>query len=519
MNIPEFYRLLNVFKVYFYRLINSEYYSITDLQGRTGDLDGDRVLISSFYSFSQYPNAQKIARWFYWESTRAKSEHDGANIISPTMPWDGTQTTLSDFFNKVGETDPSGTGCWVARADRLDVSATGTIGDGAATDTTAINKASSLANVNDIPLTIAKGNYSHNGTTYAIDGTFTWFNHGYTGAVNPVLSARNNAILLTAETSSEVVQDSKYSKIPLSITVRANGAQHADCIRGTTFNYSTDGNGNTCVYMRMVNDTGAFWGAAIHGETRHAGGTSMCLGAEAASYSDTGTFAGLIVNNTTNSAEATHPTTGAASVAHSGAMGIYVLGSNNTDPKGGWVYGMKFHANSMRASGETIRIEANAPAYHLRVISSAAATGADILLEDSSPVGIVLNGTYSSGNAIRTIAGNAIAFEGTGAIKVLYDSGTSSIQWRNGATERFRMTYGATPSFSLNGTQVLTTRRTGWTADTGTAKRTANATYSGTAEAAYTQATIQALMDAVRDATQTIKAMKDDNITHGFYGA
>lgn len=51
-----------------------------------------------------------------------------------------------------------------------------------------------------------------------------------------------------------------------------------------------------------------------------------------------------------------------------------------------------------------------------------------------------------------------------------------------------------------------------WTADTGTAKRTANATYSGTAEATYNQATVQALMNAVRDLSQTVKAMKDDLI-------
>jgi pectate lyase len=51
-----------------------------------------------------------------------------------------------------------------------------------------------------------------------------------------------------------------------------------------------------------------------------------------------------------------------------------------------------------------------------------------------------------------------------------------------------------------------------WTADTGTAKRTANATYSGTAEVTYTQATIQTLMNAVRDLSQTVKAMKDDLI-------
>lgn len=71
---------------------------------------------------------------------------------------------------------------------------------------------------------------------------------------------------------------------------------------------------------------------------------------------------------------------------------------------------------------------------------------------------------------------------------------------------------------TVGGQQVVRDRRTGWAADTGTAKRTTNATYSGTAEAAYTQATIQTLMNALRDATQTIKAMKDDLIQHGLIG-
>lgn len=76
----------------------------------------------------------------------------------------------------------------------------------------------------------------------------------------------------------------------------------------------------------------------------------------------------------------------------------------------------------------------------------------------------------------------------------------------------------ASTVYKAQGTQVVSARKTGWAADTGTAKRTANATYSGTAEAAYTQATIQALMNAVRDQSQALKALKDDLISHGLIG-
>lgn len=75
--------------------------------------------------------------------------------------------------------------------------------------------------------------------------------------------------------------------------------------------------------------------------------------------------------------------------------------------------------------------------------------------------------------------------------------------------------------YYVNGLQVVRARFTGWSVDTGTAKRTANATYSGTAEAGYTQATIQTLMDAVRDLSQTVKALKDDlhaTAGHGLIG-
>lgn len=77
----------------------------------------------------------------------------------------------------------------------------------------------------------------------------------------------------------------------------------------------------------------------------------------------------------------------------------------------------------------------------------------------------------------------------------------------------------ASTVFKMQGTQVVSARKTGWAADTGTAKRTANATYSGTAEAAYTQATIQTLMNVVRDQSQALKALKDDLISHGLIGS
>jgi hypothetical protein len=96
------------------------------------------------------------------------------------------------------------------------------------------------------------------------------------------------------------------------------------------------------------------------------------------------------------------------------------------------------------------------------------------------------------------------------------DSGHDFIHCDANGTTYFQVA--SSGILSIAGTQVLGPRRTGWGADTGTAKRTANATYSATAEATYTQATIQALMNAVRDLSQTQKAIKDDLISHGIIG-
>lgn len=82
----------------------------------------------------------------------------------------------------------------------------------------------------------------------------------------------------------------------------------------------------------------------------------------------------------------------------------------------------------------------------------------------------------------------------------------------------------------IGGNQIITDRKTGWTADTGTAKRTANATYAPgttlTFSATYVQAELTAvgtrlaaIEAALRDCTQTQKALKDDFISHGAIGA
>jgi hypothetical protein len=167
MNIPEFYRCLQIFKQYFYRLLNVQYYSIYDLQGRVGETNGDKLLIDSYYANGLYPNAKMYGVKAVWSSTTAKSSHDGVTVHSPTVPWDGTQAGLAAYFAKTGETDPAGTGCWLIRYNEPYVEMAGATADGSTVDdSVAFNQISNV--VGD-----AGGGTVHFTGRYLIDSNVT----------------------------------------------------------------------------------------------------------------------------------------------------------------------------------------------------------------------------------------------------------------------------------------------------------------------------------------------------------
>ena len=147
-------------------------------------------------------------------------------------------------------------------------------------------------------------------------------------------------------------------------------------------------------------------------------------------------------------------------------------------------------------------------------------TGAAIRIVPVTPglFGLKIQGSFTTG-AIGIDSGQWLTMSNDNTRRVRYSSGTDSFEFYNGIDNRASFRVNASPALSLGGTQVVGTRRTGWGADTGTAKRTANTTYAATAEPAYTQATVQALMNSVRDLSQTVKALKDDLIAHGIIGA
>lgn len=141
MNIPAFYRLLTIFKPYIYSIFNLQYYSIVDLQGRTGT-NGEKIYVDSYYASGMYTGAQRTGMRLVYRSTQAKSGHNGVTVHSPTVTWDGTQSGLSAYLAGTGETDPSGTGCWVLEYNVLNVYMGGAIGDSVVDDLAAFRAVS-----------------------------------------------------------------------------------------------------------------------------------------------------------------------------------------------------------------------------------------------------------------------------------------------------------------------------------------------------------------------------------------
>lgn len=79
--------------------------SVENLAGFVGSVDGQRISLKGWH-----PDSDVGGGTLYWDSSKLKSTHNGGTIFSPTVPW---TTTTADYLNAVGETDPSGSGCWV----------------------------------------------------------------------------------------------------------------------------------------------------------------------------------------------------------------------------------------------------------------------------------------------------------------------------------------------------------------------------------------------------------------------
>ena len=124
----------------------------------------------------------------------------------------------------------------------------------------------------------------------------------------------------------------------------------------------------------------------------------------------------------------------------------------------------------------------------------------------TSVVGIDFSNGTLSGPAVRLAAGQKISFDATDAYSLRLNTGVlqytknSSVLFESSDSDNSLNIFGP---FKILGTQVLTSRRTGWTSPTGTATRTGYATSTAT----------------TTQIAQTLKALIDDLATHGLIGS
>ncbi|WP_281441226.1 phage tail-collar fiber domain-containing protein [Aeromonas veronii] len=312
---------------------------------------------------------------------------------------------------------------------------------------------------------IPKGTYKVGQEIRKVGSDTIWLSRGFDSGVSPTQSAMKTPFLITIGTPDEEVMSAEHTRVGLNITAIARGAQHADCIRASLINKSTDGKGNTSVYGSAASTPYAMWSAALHGETKHDGGTSIAISSESASYTINGTFYGAVINNTTGTADEVHPVTGAIVAEHPTATALYITGGDTRGKKGQWQRGIRFSPLSMRDTATLIRDESKAAQGYWSLPSSEK-TVADIFLEGKAPQGIIIQGTYETGNAIRIADGLAIAYEATGKIKTKYSK--ADMQWGlyHGDTQRAGF---GTASFGLffNGQKVVGERVSGLQSMTG----------------------------------------------------
>ncbi|WP_339892202.1 sialate O-acetylesterase [uncultured Alteromonas sp.] len=79
--------------------------SVQGLAGLVGTQDDQQINLKGWYADSGVGGGV-----LYWDAARPKSEHNGGTVFSPTVPY---SATTSDYLDGIGETDPTGLGCWI----------------------------------------------------------------------------------------------------------------------------------------------------------------------------------------------------------------------------------------------------------------------------------------------------------------------------------------------------------------------------------------------------------------------
>lgn len=111
---------------------------------------------------------------FVYKPTALKSLHDGGKYISSTVPWDGSYAGLSGFLGGIGETDPSGSGCWVHQTEAVRLVDYGVV-EGVTVDSSAAWAAGWKRALTDHKELQGPDFAIKVGTPYVVDGSITVF--------------------------------------------------------------------------------------------------------------------------------------------------------------------------------------------------------------------------------------------------------------------------------------------------------------------------------------------------------
>ncbi|WP_148051372.1 hypothetical protein [Pseudomonas protegens] len=134
--------------------IRRTFSSISALVGKVGQINKEMISVTAYHDGWAATGDGPLGGGDYiWDALRPKTAHNGGTVISPTVPWSGSQATLSAFLAGAGETLPAGLGCWVlSRNVQINPFVFGAKGDDVADDTASVQKM-----LNTLPLSRRKG--------------------------------------------------------------------------------------------------------------------------------------------------------------------------------------------------------------------------------------------------------------------------------------------------------------------------------------------------------------------------
>ncbi len=116
---------------------------VSQIAGLTGDYDGQQISLAGWL-----PNTITGGGSFIWNASRAKSDHDGCTVFSPTVPYNSD--TIQYLLGN-GETDSGGSGCWERITNGyITPQMCGAIGDGVTNETQTMRQVFIVAGDNNL---------------------------------------------------------------------------------------------------------------------------------------------------------------------------------------------------------------------------------------------------------------------------------------------------------------------------------------------------------------------------------